>query len=112
MRLHLGARQRLLSASILAAAVLGAAGCAGSTPDEGGGDGGGELSWAIGGSEAAPGGVHREVAALWSEENPDNPIRIERLPDAADEQRQQQSLELNAQGSGFDVLGMDVIWTG
>jgi multiple sugar transport system substrate-binding protein len=49
---------------------------------------------------------------MWSEENPDNPITIERLPDDAGEQRQQQSLELNAQGSGFDVLGMDVIWTG
>ncbi|MGH2749491.1 MAG: ABC transporter substrate-binding protein [Actinomycetota bacterium] len=113
MRLRIGARQRFLFATILVAAFLVAAGCAGSTPDGGeGGDGGGELSWAIGGSEAAPGGVHREVAELWNEENPDNPITIERLPDDAGEQRQQQSLELNAQGTGFDVLGMDVIWTG
>ncbi|MGH2774186.1 MAG: extracellular solute-binding protein, partial [Actinomycetota bacterium] len=107
------ARQRFLFATILVVGALVASGCSGSTPeDEGGGDGGGELTWAIGGSEAAPGGVHREVAELWSEENPDTPITIERLPDDAGEQRQQQSLELNAQGTGFDVLGMDVIWTG
>jgi multiple sugar transport system substrate-binding protein len=78
----------------------------------GGGAEGGELVWAIGGSEAQPGGVHQEVAELWSEQNPDNPIRIDTLPESADEQRQQQSLELNASGSGFDVLGLDVIWTG
>jgi multiple sugar transport system substrate-binding protein len=101
----------LLFVVVLGVLVAGA--CAGSTPDEGGGEaGGGELVWAIGGAEAAPGGVHRTIAQMWNEENPDNPIRIERLPDAADEQRQQQSLELNAQGDLFDVLGVDVIWTG
>jgi multiple sugar transport system substrate-binding protein len=112
MKFRLRARGRFLFAAILAVGALVAAGCSGSTPEEGGEGGGGSLSWAIGGSEAAPGGVHREVAEMWSEENPDNPITIERLPDDAGEQRQQQSLELNAQGSGFDVLGMDVIWTG
>jgi multiple sugar transport system substrate-binding protein len=68
--------------------------------------------WAIGGSEAKPGGVHQEIAKLWSEQNPETPIRIEVLPDEADQQREQQALELQAQGSNFDVLGMDVIWTG
>ena len=80
--------------------------------DEGEGEGSGELVWAIGGSEAQPGGVHQKVAKLWSEENPDNPIKIEILPDEADAQREQQALELQAEGSNFDVLGMDVIWTG
>jgi len=112
MKLRMRARGRFLLATILAVGALVAAGCSGTTPEGNGGDGGGSLSWAIGGSEAAPGGVHREVAEMWSEENPDNPITIERLPDDAGEQRQQQSLELNAQGTGFDVLGMDVIWTG
>jgi multiple sugar transport system substrate-binding protein len=84
------------------------------TPGGGGtGDeGSGELVWAIGGSEAKPGGVHQEIAKLWSEQNPETPIRIEVLPDEADQQREQQALELQAQGSNFDVLGMDVIWTG
>jgi multiple sugar transport system substrate-binding protein len=73
---------------------------------------GGQLVWAIGGAEAQPGGVHEQVAELWSEQNPDFPIRIELLPEEADQQREQQALELQAQGGGFDVLGVDVIWTG
>jgi multiple sugar transport system substrate-binding protein len=97
-----------------AAAALSLVTVAACTP--GGGDeeadGGGEMVWAIGGSEAQPGGVHQAVAKKWSEENPDNPIRIEILPDEADQQREQQALELQAEGSNFDVLGMDVIWTG
>ncbi|MPZ16189.1 MAG: ABC transporter substrate-binding protein, partial [Chloroflexi bacterium] len=105
-------RYRFPFAAILLVVILVASGCAGTSPEDGGGEGGGELTWAIGGSEAAPGGVHQEIAKLWNDENPDTPIRIERLPDDAGEQRQQQSLELNAEGSGFDVLGMDVIWTG
>jgi multiple sugar transport system substrate-binding protein len=80
--------------------------------DDDGGDGGGEMVWAIGGSEAQPGGVHQKIADLWSEENPDNPIRIEVLPDEADQQREQHALELQAESSTFDVLGTDVIWTG
>ncbi|TDD72070.1 ABC transporter substrate-binding protein [Jiangella aurantiaca] len=80
--------------------------------DDGDGEAGGELVWAIGGAEAQPGGVHQQVAELWSEQNPDNPIRIELLPEEADQQREQQALELQAEGSGFDVLGVDVIWTG
>lgn len=105
-------RKRLIHGAVVA--LLVAAACTGTTPDsgDGGGEGGGELVWAIGGAEAAPGGVHRTIAEMWNEENPDTPIRIEVLPDAADEQRQQQSLELNAQGDLFDVLGVDVIWTG
>jgi multiple sugar transport system substrate-binding protein len=96
-----------------AAGVLSLAAVAACTP--GGGDedeAGGEMVWAIGGSEAQQGGVHQEVARMWSEENPDNPIRIEILPDEADGQREQQALELQAEGSNFDVLGVDVIWTG
>jgi multiple sugar transport system substrate-binding protein len=91
-----------------AVALLAAAAC---TPG-GDDDGDGEMVWAIGGSEAQPGGIHQRIAQMWSEQNPDNPIRIEVLPEAADQQREQQALELQAQGSGFDVLGVDVIWTG
>lgn len=78
----------------------------------GDGDEGGELVWALGGSEAQPGGVHQTVAELWSEQNPDNPVRIEILPEAADEQREQQALDLTSEAGGFDILGVDVIWTG
>jgi multiple sugar transport system substrate-binding protein len=72
----------------------------------------GEMVWAIGGSEAQPGGIHQRIAQLWSEQNPDNPIRIEILPEAADQQREQQALVLQAGDPSFDVLGVDVIWTG
>lgn len=93
-----------------AAALLAVAAC---TPS--GGSGGGdsnEIVWAIGGAEAQPGGIHQKVAELWNELNPDTPVRIEILPNEADQQREQQALELQAEGSGFDVLGVDVIWTG
>jgi multiple sugar transport system substrate-binding protein len=96
-------------ASAGALALLAITAC---TPGGDEGDGDGEMVWALGGSEAQPGGVHQQVAALWSEQNPDNPIRIEVLPDEADEQRREHALVLQAQGSDFDVLGTDVIWTG
>jgi multiple sugar transport system substrate-binding protein len=91
--------------------LLAVAAC---TPGGGGGDDGGDgqLTWAIGGAEAQPGGIHQRVAEKWSEENPDTPIEIEILPDAADQQREQHALELQAEGTSFDVLGVDVIWTG
>lgn len=90
--------------------LVAVAACTPGGGDEGGGSG--EMVWAIGGSEAQKGGVHQKVAEMWSEENPDNPIRIEILPDDADGQREQQALELQAEGSNFDVLGVDVVWTG
>jgi multiple sugar transport system substrate-binding protein len=83
------------------------------TPGGGDDEGeGGEMVWAIGGSEAEPGKVHPKIAELWSEQNPDNPIRIENIGAEADQQREQQALELQSEGSSFDVLGVDVIWTG
>jgi ABC-type glycerol-3-phosphate transport system substrate-binding protein len=98
-------------ASAGALALLAVAACTpGGDDDEG--DGGGELVWAIGGAEAQPGGVHQSVVALWNEQNPETPVRIEILPDQADQQREQQTLQLDAEESTFDILGMDVIWTG
>jgi multiple sugar transport system substrate-binding protein len=94
-----------------AASLMVVAAC---TPG-GNGDGegeGGEMVWAIGGADAQPGGIHTQVAELWSEQNPDNPIRIENIGAEADQQREQQALELQSEGSGFDVLSVDVIWTG
>jgi multiple sugar transport system substrate-binding protein len=94
-----------------AASLMVVAACTPGGNGEGEGEGG-EMVWALGGSEAQPGRVHQQVAELWSEQNPDNPIRIEILPEEADQQREQQALELQAEGSNFDVLGVDVIWTG
>jgi multiple sugar transport system substrate-binding protein len=50
---------------------------------------------------------------MWNQLHPNGPkVRIETLPDSVDDQRQQLSLELNAQSPDFDILSLDVIWTG
>jgi multiple sugar transport system substrate-binding protein len=104
--------QWVIAAAAASLVVTAACTPSGDDDDEGGDGGGGELVWAIGGAEAQPGGVHQRIARLWSEQNPDTPIRIEVLPDEADQQREQQANVLQAEGDEFDVLGMDVIWTG
>jgi multiple sugar transport system substrate-binding protein len=71
-----------------------------------------ELVWAVGGAEAQPGGIHQRNVELWNEQNDHIQVRIETLPEDADEQRVQQSLVLDAGAPDFDILGMDVIWTG
>lgn len=107
-------RTRLTSYLAAAAALtLGVAACGGDGDDDGAGEGEEiTLVWAIGGADAQEGGVHQRVAELYSEQTEGVTVEIDVLPEAADEQRQQQSLELNAEGDAFDVLGIDVIWTG
>ena len=95
--------------SLLLLSTLMLSACAGFGGDDGADD---ELVWAIGGTGADPGGYHQQVVDLWNEQDPDMPVRIDRLPESADDQRQQLSLELNAEGDTFDILGLDVIWTG
>src|SRR5918999_505794 len=113
-----GVMTRIRLGIALAALALVATACQGSTPQSGGGGGGGggqggEIVFAIGGTEAAPGGTHTETVDLWNQMRPEGPrVRIERLPDAADEQRQQLALDLQSQSGHFDVVGLDVIWTG
>ncbi|MGH2602401.1 MAG: ABC transporter substrate-binding protein [Dehalococcoidia bacterium] len=113
-------KSRMTFAALMAVLLLAAVACAGSTPEggdgaggEGEGEGGGEMVWAIGGAEAQPGALHTQIAELWGETHSDMPpVRIETLPEAADEQRQQQALVLNGQDPSFDLIAMDVIWTG
>lgn len=71
-----------------------------------------ELVWALGGAGAQPGGTFQQVVDMWNEENPNVQVRIEILPEDADDQRVQQSLILDAGSPDFDVLSLDVIWTG
>lgn len=70
-----------------------------------------ELVWAIGGPEAQTGGLHEGIVDMWNEENPDTPVRIEALPEGAG-QREQHTLVLQAEGDDFDILAVDVVWTG
>lgn len=100
------ARSRL--AAVLLVLGLLAAGCLrGSSPTDAISED--ELIWAISVNDRP---THELVAQAWNEAHPDTPVRIEWLPPDANEQRRQLFLELNAGSSLFDVVSMDVIWTG
>jgi multiple sugar transport system substrate-binding protein len=72
-----------------------------------------ELVWAIGGAASNPGAVNEQIAELYKEQDSSRPtVRVEQLPNSADLQREQMAYESQAQGAGFDILGLDVIWTG
>jgi multiple sugar transport system substrate-binding protein len=68
-----------------------------------------EIVWTIAGSDV---GTLEQIRDRWNALHPDHPVRTERLPDSADLQRIQLGLELNAQRDSFDVLSLDVVWTG
>lgn len=96
--------------SVMTVGLVGAlTACSGSTPGGGSADGEGfVVAVRSGDNNVAP-----ELVKLWNETNPDNPAQLEVLSgNSADAQRQQLTLELDAGGEDFDVLGMDVIWTG
>jgi multiple sugar transport system substrate-binding protein len=95
---------RIIAAAAALALLATACGGPGATD----GEGEGELVWAV--PAAFP--ELEDLADLWTEQNPDAPVRIEWLPEGADGQRQQLSLELNAGSELFDLMGIDVIWTG
>lgn len=108
---------RALRTPALLAGATSLALVAACTPSGGGGgedaaDGSAAITWAVGGALAKPGGIFSQLVDQWNEENPDINVTLEALPDSADEQREQLALELQAGGSGFDVVSMDVIWTG
>jgi multiple sugar transport system substrate-binding protein len=105
-------RRRSVAALALFGLVLVASACSlpGPPGEEAGAD---ELVWAIGGAAANPGAVDEQIAELYTQQDPSRPtVRVEQLPNEADLQREQMAYELQAQGSGFDILGLDVIWTG
>ncbi|HEX6254865.1 MAG TPA: ABC transporter substrate-binding protein [Euzebyales bacterium] len=100
---------RLLTLVVLAllaaACSLPAPSSTGAGPDD--------LVWAVGGASAAPGAVNDRIAKLYTEQDPSRPaVQLVPLPDEADLQREQMAYELQAQSPTFDVLGLDVIWTG
>ncbi|GAA1452379.1 ABC transporter substrate-binding protein [Nocardiopsis tropica] len=68
-----------------------------------------QFVWAVTGADRQ---VHEEVARLWNERNPDRQVDIFFLAPTADEQRQAMFQDLQSQAGEFDVLGLDVIWTG
>lgn len=95
--------------AVLLAMVLLAAACT-SSPET---KTHGELVWAIGGIDADEGGLAHGVAELWNRQHREGPtVRVVALPSSADEQRQLMAIELNAGLEEFDILSLDVVWTG
>jgi multiple sugar transport system substrate-binding protein len=68
-----------------------------------------DFVWAVTGADRQ---IHEDVAQLWNEQNPDSQVEVFFLAPTADEQRQAMFQDLQAQAGQFDVLGLDVIWTG
>lgn len=99
--------RRVRAAPLVAVSLLLLAGCMrGTSPEERSDD---EMVWTLAGAEL---GTYEAIAELWNEQDPDTRVRIEALPDDADGQRIQLGLDLNAEGGAFDILSLDVIWTG
>ncbi len=95
-------------AALLAVVALVTAGCAGA-PRSGSGT---ELVWAAGSSSGSSLQPAIAIAGRWNELHPDGPrVRVESLPESADDQHQLMALELNAGLGEFDILELDVIWT-
>ena len=100
-------RARASWIALLAAVALVIAGCAG-TPDSGRGT---ELVWLAGGIRPDE-GTAAAIAARWNDAHPNGPrVRVETMPESADDQHQLIALELNAGLDEFDILELDVIWT-
>jgi multiple sugar transport system substrate-binding protein len=113
---------RYLIAIAAVLACLGLAACGGD--DDDGGDGGGveadtlepdqaegasgDVTWCIGADTT---GAFQAGIDSFNEENPDLNAKLIELPEAADQQREQQVQRLEAESPECDVLGMDVIWT-
>jgi multiple sugar transport system substrate-binding protein len=106
-------------AAVLAAVAIGIAGCGGSGDDDDDGGGGdakkvtqakptGNVTWCIGKDTT---GAFGTVVDNFNKANPDANVKLLELPEAADQQREQQIQRLQAKSDECDVLGMDVIWT-
>src|SRR5690625_5047802 len=108
----------ILTSGIFATALLAACGSPTTTGDEGaGGDdvettepsGDAAFTWAITGADKE---IHEKVADLWNEQNPDKQVEVAFLAPTADEQRQAMFQDLQSSAGEFDVLALDVVWTG
>lgn len=96
----------------LSVVVLLAAACSLPAPSSTGA-GPDDLVWASGGAAAAPGATNEKVATLYTDQDSSRPtVKVVQLPDAADLQREQMAYELQAESPSFDILALDVIWTG
>jgi multiple sugar transport system substrate-binding protein len=105
---------RAFAAGAAAFALILASGCGSPPGEEGQGESAGladdpQFVWAVTGADRQ---IHEDVARLWNENNPDRQVEVFFLAPTADEQRQAMFQDLQSQAGQFDVLGLDVIWTG
>lgn len=115
-------RARIAVASAAAVALTTLAACGSPDDIQGNGDTGDDTSqeqeqpsgdaafvWAVTGADRE---IHEAVVDLWNEQNPDQQVEVFFLAPTADEQRQALFQDLQSGAGEFDVLGLDVIWTG
>ena len=112
---------RVLIAIAAIAASLALAACGGDDNGGGGADidaetlepeqaegASGDVAWCIGKDTT---GAFQAGLDEFNKQNPDLQAELVELPEAADQQREQQVQRLRAESPECDVLGMDVIWT-
>jgi multiple sugar transport system substrate-binding protein len=94
--------------TVLAAAVLVAAGCGRAA----GSGSVAELVWATGGIPTADQGPALDIATQWNQQHPNGPkVRVEPLPSVSvTDTYQLLTVELNAGLNQFDIVDLDVIW--
>lgn len=98
-------RLELVLALLLLLPVIAGACTGGSEPERGA-----HLVWSTGGLDAD---VAEDIASRWNRIHPDGPpVVVEVLAEKTDERRQLLAIELNARMNTFDVMTLDVIWTG
>jgi multiple sugar transport system substrate-binding protein len=112
--------RKWLLAMLLVALALAVAGCGDDDDDSAGGGASddakevtqakasGDVTWCIGKDTS---GAFGTVVDNFNKANPDANVKLLELPEAADQQREQQIQRLQAESDECDVLGMDVIWT-
>jgi multiple sugar transport system substrate-binding protein len=104
-------RARLQLGLIGLVAALALAACGG--PEEGGGAGGaqgtGSFTFVVGKDTS---GWTKKLLTDWNAAHPDQKASLLELPEAADAQRSAFVTNLQAKSDRYDVLGIDVIWTG
>src|SRR5687767_15691786 len=110
--------RKWLLAMLLVALALAVASCGDDDDDAAGGGGAdakkvtqakasGDVTWCIGKDTT---GAFGTVVDNFNKANPDANVTLLELPEAADQQREQQIQRLQAESDECDVLGMDVIW--
>jgi multiple sugar transport system substrate-binding protein len=111
--------RKWLWAMLLVALALAVASCGDDDDDSAGGGAddakevtqakaSGDVTWCIGKDTS---GAFGTVVDNFNKANPDANVKLLELPEAADQQREQQIQRLQAESDECDVLGVDVVWT-